>query len=198
MELLPPAIAWIDYETNGVPEDGMIVPLEVGMILTDKYLNEIDTFQSLILTPGWQSYMNRAKPIVQKMHTQSGLLKELAKAEDGYGGDLHPRKVEGRILTWLEGHCGVEPEKLPMTGSTVHFDRHVAQQWMPDLNRWFHYRNQDVSSLKNFCRLFNPTMYRKLPAIENKTHRPLDDLRCSIEELRWYRDNFLFIEGDDW
>lgn len=203
--MLPtPQMVWIDYETNGVHEETAVMPFEVGLIVTDRAGNEISSFESLILEPGWQQYMNRSVPIVKQMHTKSGLIRDLEELNrlgvESYRKYSH-RAIERKILDWLEmipfrSDDNGKVIKLPMTGSTVHFDRRVTQEWMPDLNRWFHYRNQDVSSLKNFCQLTNPDLYARLPKDNNKTHRPLADLRNSIREYQWYRENFLFIEGD--
>lgn len=191
---------WVDYEATGVHEEGPVLPLEIGIILTDRRGYEIDQFESLILVPGWQSYMNRAKPIVQKMHTESGLISDLEKIRDlGSTGQTYrefgTRNIQDKILDWFANH-GVPKNKLPMTGSSVHYDRRVAQEWMPDFNGHFHYRNQDVSSIKNFCKLLNPYLAKRLPKLEEKVHRPIADLRASIREYRWYCNEFLIVDGD--
>lgn len=195
---LPVEMIWVDYEGTGVHEEGPVVPLEIGIILTDRRGYEVDQFESLILVHGWQSYMNRANDFVKKMHTASGLVDDLQRMHS-MGSEPYrthgTRNVQGRILDWLANH-GVKKNALPMTGSSVHYDRRVAQEWMPDFNGHFHYRNQDVSSIKNFCKLLNPDLAKRLPKMEEKTHRPIADLRNSIREYRWYCNEFLIVDGD--
>lgn len=195
-----PQMVWVDYEGTGVHEEGPVLPLEIGLIITDKAGNELSSFQSLTLMYGWQSAINRAKPIVKEMHTKSGLIDALALAsenKDNYR-DLSPWKVEERVVAWLNSYFPDKLEKLPLSGSSVHYDRRVAQEHMPDLHKWFHYRNLDISSIKNACQLLNPELYKRLPKDPNKQHRPLADIRASIREFQWYTNEFLIVEGDRW
>lgn len=197
--VLSPEMIWVDFEGTGVHEEGPVLPLEIGIILTDRYGYEISQFESLVMVPGWQSYMNRAKPIVQKMHTDSGLIRDLTEMHDRHGNGAYTRygtrNVQDIVLHWLDQH-GVKKNALPMTGSSVHYDRRIAQEWMPDFNSRFHYRNQDVSSIKNFCKLLNAPLAARLPKLEEKVHRPIADLRASIREYRWYCNEFLIVDGD--
>lgn len=197
-----PEMVWIDYEGTGVHEEGPVLPLEIGIILTDKAGNEIDSFESLVVPRGWEFAMQQAKPLVKEMHAKSGLVDRLVAASAYHGPKVHdvvgPAAVQQRIMIWLDQRFGSTTalNKMPMTGSSVHYDRRVAQEHMPALHKWFHYRNLDVSSIKNACQLLNPDLYKRLPKDPNKAHRPLADIRASIREFQWYQNEFLIVEGD--
>lgn len=196
-----PEMVWIDYEGTGVHEEGPVLPLEIGIILTDKVGNEIDSFASVVVPRGWEFAMQQAKPLVKEMHAKSGLVTSLIAASAYHRSKVHdvvgPQAVEERIDEWLASHFPPDAAgKMPMTGSSVHYDRRVAQEWMPNLHSWFHYRNLDVSSIKNACQLLNPDLYKRLPKDPNKAHRPLADIRASIREFQWYQNEFLIVEGD--
>lgn len=190
---------WVDVETTGIPEDGPIVPLEIGLMLTDKAGNEIDSFESVVIPRGWRLFIDEAKDIVKTMHEESGLLAKIESIELALGSEhanriYGPKAIEAKILAWLSRH-DIEDKSLPMTGSTVHFDRAVLLEFFPILHDGFHYRNQDVSSLKNFCKLYNSKVAARLPKLDNKAHRPLADIRASIKELQFYTENFLITEA---
>lgn len=190
---------WVDVETTGIPEEGPIVPLEIGLMLTDKAGNEIDSFESVVIPRGWRLFMDEANEVVKTMHEESGLLEKIESIELALGIEhanriYKPTAVQTKIAAWLHPH-GIKPKSLPMTGSTIHFDRAVLLEFFPILHDWFHYRNQDVSSLKNFCKLYNSKVAARLPKLDTKAHRPLDDIRASIKELQFYTENFLITEA---
>lgn len=195
-----------DYETTGLSED-IDVPVELGIAVVDRGLEVIDSMQRKILIPGWEDKL-RANPYVLDMHTKSGLYKELCDIQDG-GESAHKSRyrvenIEQEFLHWLNweslgkyiGTPHLEYQKYPITGSSIHFDRKFMEKFMPSLARFFTHRNHDVSSLKESCKFFNPSLYAKLPKQENKVHRPLADIEMTLAELRWYRDNFLWTEGE--
>ena len=106
------------------------------------------------------------------------------------GVDIAPGKVSTgdnpvqRTLEFLREHC--EPGRLPLCGSSIHHDRRFLRRYMPELNEFFHYRNVDVSSIKEVVRRWHPRSprFRK-----NSGHRALDDVRGSIQELAHYREH---------
>lgn len=193
-------LAWVDFETSGLEDDPNAMPLEVGCILTDKDGNEAASFRSLIFGPGWFESLQRAPEIVREMHSANGLanamgglssmMREPTTAEQVLG---YPQ-VDENFSDFLYQYGGAS-RVVPMAGSTINFDR-FFMRYLPMSKKWFHYRNVDVSSYKNACRLYNPGLYAKLPQmpVDQKAHRPLEDLRESIKELQFYRDNFFFTE----
>lgn len=165
-------IAWIDVETTGLdPKSDRL--LEVGVVLTDDDLRELDA-RSFVIEggPGLRDSMTK---VVLTMHVASGLLFE---CESSSAQSCH--SVESRLVAWLRGYDG----PLVMAGSTVGFDRAWLKAKMPTLERLFHYRSIDVSSLKELNRRWE---FAEPWDGDRKIHRALPDLKDSIAELRHYR-----------
>lgn len=180
-----PAWVVVDFETTGL-NAATGVPLELGMLIVDKDLNILAS-KDMIVQPAVQPLWDQMDPFVVTMHTKNGLIAELAK-ETGYVAAV----VDAEFREWLaENHA----EKLPMCGSSVSFDRGWMQVHMPELARVFHYRNVDVSTIKELCRQWNPRVFDQAPTKIEK-HRSLADCIETVEELRYYADNFFFtVDG---
>jgi oligoribonuclease len=201
-EGVEPELCWVDYETTGLDTDPESVPLEIGVILTDKNCNVRATFQSLIMERNWEYRLGQAHQVVKDMHDKSGLKEHLLRTEQllpisgpsPWFDVLNAVEVNKQLFDFLHEHGGGE-KKLPMAGSTIGFDRHFMQIWMPHCNEYLHYRNVDVSTLKNLCRMHNPRVYASLPQTpaDQKWHRPMQDLAGSMEEYMFYLQNFLFV-----
>jgi oligoribonuclease len=179
-----------DVETTGLEPDSHLL-LEVGFIITDAELNKIDDFDVQI----WDSPMyddfwasDSVPEVVRMMHTSSGLI-DACRSEG-----LTQEDAEAQIRGFLEGY-GVSPEGDPLVGSSVAFDRNFLALHMPHVASMFHYRNIDVSTVKELCARLNPTLFSKLDdeTANRKMHRVLGDLEDTIGELKWYIDNFLFL-----
>lgn len=202
----PAEMVWVDLETTGLfPSDDYT--LEVGIIVTDKYGREKASFQSLILHDGAMQRIDEIKQgrtegdkFVFKMHTFNDLFAELVTLEDELF-DAHPdiaqmysyNGVEAAAVEFLNQYAG-EAKVMPMCGNTINFDRLFLGEHMDKLHDWFHYRNVDITSVRNLCRMLNPAVYASVPRApeDAKWHRPLEDLRGSIAEYNFYRQNFLF------
>lgn len=192
-------IMWVDFEGTGVPEKGPIYPLELGMILTDRFGEEIDVYESPILTYGWRGMLQN--DFVRNMHETSGLTHDLEELARDQGAPAYRRfsiqAVEARAVGWMMKWLPEADMKGPlMAGSSVHYDRHLMIHHMPQLNRLFNYRNLDISSIGGACKLLNPELHAKRPDNPFPAHRPLADIRESISHYKWLQENFLFIEGD--
>ena len=97
------------------------------------------------------------------------------------------KQVENELLAFMQTWL---PEKTsPMCGNTIHQDRRFMARYMPRLEAYFHYRNLDVSTLKELARRWHPTVYKGI--VKKGSHQALDDILESIEELRYYRQTFL-------
>jgi oligoribonuclease len=116
---------------------------------------------------------------VTEMHARSGLL-DAVKAST-----LSVADAEAQTLTFLKDN-GVEEGSVPLCGNSIGTDRRFLQEYMPELEAFFHYRNVDVSTIKELARRWNPDV---LEALGEKAtnHRALDDIRESIAELVYYR-----------
>lgn len=171
--------AFVDVETTGL-DLSMDFLLEVGLVITDDNLNIVESFS----TPIWSmaSIIRRAEEneIVREMHTANGLLAACRDREDDNVLELW------RAQNILMGIMAKYPE-TPMCGSSVHFDRAMLQRWMPALEEMFHYRNIDVSTMKELAERWWPNIALSRPA-DRKLHRVIPDIEDSIAELYYYRE----------
>jgi oligoribonuclease len=200
-EDVEPELCWVDFETTGLDSDPGAIPLEVGVIITDKMCRPRASFQSLIMERNWLYRLSVAPKVVQDMHDKNDLKAHLLRTQDllPAGGPsawfevLNSVEVNKQLFDFLHEHGGGEG-KLPMAGSTVNFDRRFMQAFLPHCNEYLHYRNVDVTTLKNLCRMHNPRVYAALPQTpaDQKWHRPMQDLAGSMEEYLFYLDNFLY------
>jgi oligoribonuclease len=172
-------LVWIDLEMTGLDTVSDTI-IEIATIVTDKNLNELA--QGPVLAIG------RPKPVMDAMdewnsrqHGESGLTGRVLAS------DTSTAQAEQATLEFLTAWA--EPGSSPMCGNSICQDRRFLAREMPELERFFHYRNLDVSTLKILAQLWAP----KVAAGFNKesSHRALSDIRDSIAELAWYRENLL-------
>lgn len=186
---------WTDIETFGL--DSEVHPfIEIGFVITDLELNAMDTFHTLVWEDGLSDHWykdltkkaekgDKDAEFVLNMHDKSGLWLE-ARA-DGIGFTA----AEDDLHNWFDKH-GIEG-KDPLCGSSVGFDRSFFAAQMPAIEKRFHYRNIDISSVKELCARYNPRVYSKLNELTQpkKAHRSLSDLDDTIGEFRFYLNEFL-------
>lgn len=170
-------MVWIDIETTGL-DASMNYILEVGMTVTTDGLEPINS-ASIVVAPPWPVDKIVVDDVVDKMHTASGLWTEVKSSTvDKY-------MAQDYLLKWLDEQ-GLEPGKHPMCGSSVGFDRQFLYRQMPKLESWFHYRNIDVSTVKELSRRWDGPKYKPSGKID---HRALPDIENSITELRFYLES---------
>jgi oligoribonuclease len=177
---------FVDIETTGLQHETDLV-MEIGVIITDLELETIDMYDTQIWeSPFYDRKWESVDPFVQTMHHGNGLL-EQCRSEGQTQAD-----AEETIADFLRSH-GVKDE--PMCGSSVHFDRLFLAEQYPSVEDLFSHRNIDVSTLKELCMRLNPDLYAKLAdnAPKRERHRVIEDIEDTIGELKFYRDNFLFI-----
>lgn len=165
-------MVWVDIETTGLhPLLDSI--LEVGVVITNEQLDKLAQYSTLVKPPA--AFI--MDDIVTQMHRTSGLFGELERV------DAEPYYLaQHNLKRFLEAN---EATGLPMCGSSVHFDRQFLKHKMPVFEQCFHYRNIDVSTIKELFKLYE--VENKLPEpFAAKRHRALSDIDDSIEELRWY------------
>ena len=166
---------WLDMEMTGLyPEKDVII--EVGAIITDSELNELETYESVVKQP--QKYLDGMDKWNQKCHRKSGLYPLISQ-----GREL--ASVEGDLLHLLEQHFG-DSNKVVLAGNCIFQDRSFIRKYMVHLEQKLFYRMLDVSSWK--------LLFQKRGFIfekENK-HRALSDTRESIKELCFYLENMTF------
>lgn len=182
-------ILWIDTETTGLSPT-MDDMLELGMIITRDDLTFVEG-KSMLIQPGNFSF-SKMNPLVRDMHIKSGLIADLTP---GSTKKVYPLdRVERSFIAWLEANMMLG---RPMAGSSVQFDRQMLERHMPHLASKFHYRNMDVSSLREFSRAWwenHDFWQEKLLGAEN-THRVIPDLHDTIELARFYKDGLFKMPG---
>lgn len=165
------------------------VIIEIATLLTDDHLNIVAEGPDLVVhaTPEELAEMG---PYVTEMHTKSGLL-EAVKAST-----ITVEDAQRQTLAFLSAHID-EPRSVPLCGNSIGTDRRFLQEYMPDLEAFFHYRNVDVSTVKELAKRWQPEVIAAMPEKESH-HRALDDIRESIDELIHYRETlFRPLEKSD-
>ncbi|MGM0553751.1 MAG: oligoribonuclease [Pseudomonadota bacterium] len=172
-------LIWIDLEMTGLdPQTDRII--EVATIVTDKDLNVLaeGPVMAVFQPPDVLSGMDTWN---QTTHRKSGLLKRVRHS------DIDEAAAEQETLAFLNEH--VPKGASPMCGNSICQDRRFLARLMPELERYFHYRNLDVSTLKELARRWAPDVVSGLS--KNGSHQALQDIRDSIDELRHYREHFI-------
>lgn len=172
-------LAWIDLEMTGLnPEKDRI--LEAAMIITDKDLNILDQSEVFVIHQS-DEILNQMDEWNQTTHGKTGLIDKVKQSQ--YDENLVENALLEKLQQWL-------PEKTtPLCGNSVHQDRRFLVRYMPRFEAYFHYRNLDVSTLKELARRWNPLVHKGIK--KKGSHQALDDIIESINEMKYYRDNFL-------
>ncbi|MCX6101580.1 MAG: oligoribonuclease [Candidatus Bipolaricaulota bacterium] len=171
-------LVWIDLETTGLDPESRVI-LEIACLVTDKDLNELGDGVDLVVHQEGHA-IGQLDPWCVKQHAASGLL------DASRASTTSLTEAETLTLAYVRRYC--LSGKAPLSGNSVCFDRGVLIRDMPKLEAYFHYRNVDVSSIKELARRWRPTVVEK--QTKASRHRALDDLRESIAELRLYRKAF--------
>lgn len=170
-------LVWIDCEMTGLDlkADALI---EVAALVTDFELNVLGEGVDVLIKPSTEA-LAQMGDFVRDMHTKSGLLEELPHG-------LSMAEAEEQVLAYIREHCP-EGSRPPLGGNTVATDRAFLARDMPGLEGSLHYRNVDVSSIKELARRWYPRTFFSSPE-KKGNHRALADIAESIEELRYYRE----------
>jgi len=172
-------LIWIDLEMTGLsPETDTII--EIATIVTDKHLNELAEGPVLAIGQA-QDIMDGMDEWNTRQHGGSGLTARVLASE------VTARDAEVATIDFLREW--VAERASPMCGNSICQDRRFLAREMPELERYFHYRNLDVSSLKILSQMWAPDVAKGF--VKESAHLALSDIRDSIEELGWYRDNLL-------
>ena len=169
-------LVWIDCEMTGLSLD-VDELVEVAVVVTDSQLAPLDTGFQVVIRPSDEA-LAQMNDFVTEMHTTSGLLEELPR-----GTSLIA--AQESVLAYIRQHIP-ESGTAPLAGNTIGTDRAFLAKYMPLVDAHLHYRNVDVSSLKELSRRWFPRVYYHAPA-KNGGHRALADIFESIRELAYYR-----------
>ena len=169
-------LVWIDCEMTGL-DPAIDELVEIAVVVTDFNLKILDPGLQLVIKASDAAVANMGE-FVQNMHATSGLDKEIPN-----GFPL--ADAEERVLEYVRQFVPVE-RKAPLAGNTIGTDRMFLAKYMPALDTYLHYRNVDVSSIKELSRRWMPRVYFNAPE-KHGGHRALADILESIRELQYYR-----------
>ena len=169
-------LVWIDCEMTGLDLE-VDELVEIAVVITDYDLNPVDAGLSIVIKPD-ASALETMGEFVRAMHTESGLIEEIP---DG----VSVAEAEYEVLEYVLKHVPDE-QKAPLAGNTIGTDRSFLAKYMPRLDGHLHYRNVDVSSIKELAKRWYPRAYFNSPA-KNGGHGALADILESIRELQYYR-----------
>jgi oligoribonuclease len=170
-------LVWIDLEMTGLDPTRHVI-LEIAAMVSDGALEQVVQGPDLVLAAS-EDTLAVMEPFVAEMHAASGLLDAVRRAR------LDLAEAEAQILDFVRA-CVPSSRVAPLAGNSVHADRAFLLRHMPTLEGWLHYRNVDVSTVKELARRWYPDAYASAPE-KAKGHRALADIRESIAELRYYR-----------
>lgn len=176
-------LIWIDLEMTGLDPDTDRI-IEIATVVTDKELNELAEGPVIAIHQP-ESVLSRMDDWNQRTHGESGLLDRVRESR------ATTAEAERRTLDFLREH--VPEGTSPMCGNSICQDRRFLHRLMPDLERYFHYRHLDVSTLKELARRWAPGVAAGVT--KESRHLALDDIRDSIEELRYYRRHMGRLAG---
>jgi len=172
-------LIWIDLEMTGLDTQNDVI-IEIATIVTDNELN--------ILAEGPMLAVHQSDEALAGMdewnttqHGGSGLTERVRKST------INEATAEQQTLEFLQQY--VPKGKSPMCGNSICQDRRFLARCMPELEAFFHYRNLDVSSLKELCTRWAPAVATGFQ--KNSSHLAMDDIRDSIDELKYYREHFI-------
>ena len=182
-EALSQPLVWMDLEMTGLDPDRDRI-LEIAVIVSDGTLTQLIEGPDLaIFQPS--ELLDSMDEWNTKHHGESGLVDRSAASSH----DME--SAEAEVLTFLGAH--LEPGIAPLAGNSVHQDRAFLRLWMPRLHAFLHYRNVDVSTVKELARRWAPAVLEACPP-KAGSHRALEDIRESIRELEHYRKHL----GEAW
>lgn len=172
-------LIWIDLEMTGLsPNDDVII--EIATIVTDSELNTLVEGPVLAIHQS-DERLDGMDEWNTRQHGNSGLTERVRQS------NISAAEAEQQTIEFLKQW--VPAGKSPMAGNSICQDRRFLANYMPELEKYFHYRNLDVSSLKELARRWNPEVLKGVK--KSGAHLALDDIRDSIEELRHYRETFI-------
>jgi oligoribonuclease len=171
-------LVWLDLEMTGLDVEKHTI-VEIACIVTNSDLEPLDEGIDIVIHQDAEA-LARMDDFVRKMHTKSGLLPAISASTVSLD-DAHTQ-----TLAYVRAHVPA-PGTAPLCGNSIGTDRRFLDRYMHDLDTYLHYRSIDVSSLKELCRRWYPEIYAKRPG-KAEQHRALDDVRESLAELRFYRE----------
>lgn len=172
-------LVWMDLEMTGLNADRDKI-LEIASIITDAELNIIAEGPVFAIHQS-QTILDRMNQWCVEQHGKSGLVRRVLES------NISETQAEQETLNFIKQYV---PEKSsPLCGNSIYQDRRFLIKYMPTLENYLHYRLLDVSTVKTLAKLWAPSLANGFK--KESTHLALQDIRDSIEELRYYKKNFM-------
>jgi oligoribonuclease len=172
-------LVWMDLEMTGLDHTRDVI-VEIATIVTDDQLDILAEGPDLVIHQPDEA-LAALDPVVQDMHTKSGLLDAIRAS------DVSLADAGAATLAFIREHAP-EPRSVPLCGNSIGTDRRFLAAYLPEIEEYLHYRSIDVSAVKELVRRWYPKIAQARPQKVGH-HRALDDVRESIEELRYYREH---------
>jgi oligoribonuclease len=177
-------LIWMDLEMTGLDPDAERI-IEIATIITDGRLNIIAEGPELVIHQS-DELLGAMDDWNRTHHGGSGLTERVKRSK------VTEEMAEEETLSFIGRYC--EPRNIPLAGNSIHQDRRFLTRYMPRLHDYAHYRNVDVSTIKELAKRWRPSVVQKAPRKQG-AHRALEDIKESINELRYYRRQFFDLEG---
>ena len=177
----PNNLIWIDLEMSGLDTVGDVI-IEIATVVTDSELNTLAEGPVFAIHQS-DDILNGMDDWNTKQHGNSGLTERVKNSE------VTEAEAERQTIEFLRQY--VPANASPMCGNSICQDRRFLARCMPELEAFFHYRNLDVSSLKELAKRWAPEVFKGFS--KQSSHLALNDIRDSIDELKHYREHFLKI-----
>lgn len=177
----PDNLLWVDMEMSGLnPETDRV--LEIAIVVTDSQLNTVAEAPVFVVHQS-DTVLGAMDAWNKSTHAKSGLIDRVRAST------LTEAEVERRLIEFLSPYTPAGSS--PMCGNTVHQDRRFMARYLPALESFFHYRNLDVSTLKELMKRWRPDLAAGF--VKHGKHEALADIHESINELKYYREHFLKV-----
>jgi oligoribonuclease len=175
----------MDLEMTGLEPDRHVI-VEIATIVTDDELAIVAEGPDLVIHQSADA-MASMDPFVHAMHTKSGLLPLIETST------ISLEEAGAQTLAFIKEHVP-EERAVPLCGNSIGTDRRFLAKQLPEIEDWLHYRSVDVSTIKELARRWYPDVLKARVEKEGR-HRALDDIRASIDELRYYREHVFVVPG---
>jgi oligoribonuclease len=172
-------LAWMDLEMTGLDATRDVI-VEIATLITDDELQIIAEGPDLVIH-ATDAQLERMEPVVVEMHRSSGLTDAVRAST------ITLEAAGAATLEFLKSHIS-EPHTVPLCGNSIGMDRRFLTAYLPEIEEFLHYRSVDVSTIKELARRWYPkelSNYRKSAS----AHRAMDDIKQSVEELRYWREH---------
>ena len=167
----------MDLEMTGLDATKDVI-VEIATIVTDDELRVVAEGPDLVIHAE-DAALDAMDPVVVEMHTRSGLLPAIREST------VTLDEAGQATYDFIRAHVP-EPRTVPLCGNSIGTDRRFLASYLPEIENYLHYRSVDVSSVKELVKRWYPDITQSMQR-KSGSHRALDDIRSSIEELRWYR-----------